>query len=136
MTREELTPILTSSLELRTSNLKEKGSARAPIQISQKRVRNLSKQPFFLQLLTINAVRCPGNGLQAFFADRIAAVRADREGVFFDAVERLVDEHEQVALAVRKGEVELLRIGARGFVGEILDSVIRQRVAGRLVPLE
>src|ERR1044072_9496071 len=83
--------------------------------------RCLTEQPFFLQLLAIDAVRRPGDGEQALFADRGAAVGADAVGLVAHAREGFFDQHQQVALAVGQREVELFRIGAGGFVGEILD---------------
>ena len=50
-------------------------------------------------------------------------------------VEGFVDEHEQVALAIGEGEVQLLGVGAGGLVGEVLDAIVGLG-AGQLVALE
>src|SRR5260221_14400629 len=67
----------------------------------------LRKQSLLLKFLAIDAERRPGDGLQALFADGVVAVGADGVGIVLHALESLVDEHEQVALAVGEGEVEL-----------------------------
>src|SRR6185436_17786383 len=95
----------------------------------------LGEQSLFLQLLTVDAERRPWHGEEALFADDGAAVGADGVRSFAHAVEGFLDGHEQVALGVGEGEVELLGVGAGGFVGEVLDAVVGESVAGGLVAL-
>src|SRR5205814_2318138 len=104
---------------------------------SQLATRNsqLRQESLLLQLLAIDAVRRPGNGGEALLADHVAAVGALAVVAFADPVEGLVDQHEQVALAVGEGEVELFGVGAGRLVGQILDAVVGLRIAGGLVAL-
>src|SRR5712691_11672095 len=114
----------------------EKGSACALPSNHQNRVCNSAEQSFFLQLLTINTKRRPGNRSQSLLADRVPAVGAGAEVAFLASVEGLVDQHQKTALAVGQREVDLFRVGAGGFVREVLNAVVGQGVAGCFVALE
>src|SRR5256885_5490577 len=89
---------------------KQKGAPKRPKRTTKK-YPTLRQEPLLLQLLAIDAEGCPGNGLEALFTDGVTAVGADPEGIALDADESLVDQHEQLALAVGEGEVELFGVG-------------------------
>src|SRR5258708_25456047 len=74
----------------------------------------LRKESLFLKLLAVDAERRPGNSLQALLADDVVAVGANAIALVLDALERLVDQHEQVALAIGEVKVEFFRIVAGG----------------------
>ena len=101
----------------------------------ENRSYKLREQPFFLQLLTVDAVRRPRHGLQALLTDLVSTIGAFTECVVLDAGEGLFDQHQQIPLTVRKREIELFRICARRFVGEVLDPVVGECIARGLVPL-
>src|SRR5260370_2830059 len=133
---EELRRQLTfSSFLMRTSNFEKRERLRAPIKSPNSCSRS-AEQSLFLQLLTINAERCPRNCRQPLFADRVPAVRAGAEDALFDSVEGFVDQHQKIALTVGERKVELFRIGAGGFVRQVLNTIIGQRVAGCFVTLK
>src|SRR2546423_1025124 len=92
-------------------------------------VHGLRKHPLLLQFLAVDAVGGPGDGAQPLLADLTAAVNAGSEVAFLDAVEGLFNKHEQVALRVGEGEVELLGVGAGGLVGKVLNAVVGLGVA-------
>src|SRR5882724_8833626 len=74
------------------------------------RKTDLREKSLLLQFLTVDAVGRPGDGSEALLADRGAAVRAGAEGFVLEAGECLIDQHEEVALAVVEREVQLLRV--------------------------
>src|SRR5712692_9990197 len=87
---------------------KRKGATNAPLQITKREFES-AEQSFFLQLLTVDAVRRAGDGLQSLLANDVSTIDAFCERVVFDAIEGFFDLHQQVALGIRQREVELFR---------------------------
>src|SRR5258707_7498993 len=105
--------------------------ARAPEASPPKQKLNES---LVLELLAVEAVARPGNRFQALFLHRRAAVDADAVGACFEALERPIDQEEHLAVALRKGVRELLRVGRGGAVGHVLGRLV-DRLLGDLAVL-
>src|SRR5216684_2430401 len=125
----------TFNTEHSTFNIKNKGSAPSRSLRRYQPEQHLREKSLLLKLLAVDAVRCPGDGGEAFVADRGAAVGAGAVRLAVETPEGLVDQHEEVALAVGEREVQFFGIGAGGLVGEVLDAIVGLG-AGLLVALE
>src|SRR5205085_7545503 len=113
----------------------EKGSDERSQSKARSHQTALREKSLLLQLLAVDAECRPGNCREALLADHVVAVRARAVLAVAHAVEGLFDCHEQVALAVGEGEVELFGVGTRCLVREILDAVVGKCIAGGLVAL-
>src|SRR5438067_3453817 len=89
-----------------------------------------AEQSLFLQFLTINTKRRPRNGGESLLADHVPAVCAGSEVAFLNAIEGLVDLHQETALGVGERKVELFRISAGSLVRQVLNAIIGQGVSG------
>src|SRR2546422_4112127 len=82
------------------------------------------KQPLLELLLAGDAVARPRHRLEALLLDLLAALDAGAVAGFGDPLQGLVHFLQNLAVRVRQGVQELLRVGARRLVGQILRSLV------------
>src|SRR6185295_1112576 len=70
----------------------------------------LYQQPLLHLLLTLDAVRCPGNRVEPLDLNIVAAVYALAVSAFGDSIERLFDQPECVSLIRALREEKFLRV--------------------------
>src|SRR5262249_37698085 len=92
-----------------------------------------SQQALLLLLLARDAVLRPGHRLRALVAHLVFAQDAEAVGAAADALQGLVHELEHVALVVRQAEQELLGVGVRRLVGDVLRPLLVGLLAVSLV---
>src|SRR6266850_4910801 len=101
--------------------------ARAPVW------SGILQQSLFDFSLAGEAVTGPRHRLEALLLDLVPALHADSEGHLGDAMQRLVHLLKDLAVGVGQGVEELLGVGARGLVGQVLGPLVLGQAAVGLV---
>jgi len=86
-----------------------------------------------LLLLAGEAVLGPGDRFQPLLVHLVVAHHAHAVAAAVDAAERLVDQVQHVALRVGEAEQELLGVGVRCLVGDVLGALLVRLLAVGLV---
>src|SRR6266850_3929471 len=101
--------------------------ARAPIR------SGMLQQSLFDFSLTGEAVTGPRHRLETLLLELVAALHADPEGHLGDAMQRLVHLLKNLTVSVGQRVEELLGVGARGLVGQVLGPLVLGQTAVGLV---